>query len=178
MKTDEGRRQFLKEFSKVGVSCFSLAMWYSPGLADESNQDGKEKKVEPIELKKRSYCGIACETECELYKATQENNTELKKKVYDKWNWKEQFGIEFDPDKVFCYNCKPESNVYKMGMLECEVRKCAMKNEMDACIQCKNLTSCDKEFWSKWSHFYDHVKNLQKQYMNQEGSKIKDVSQL
>lgn len=176
MSTDESRRRFLKKLSGLGVSCFSLAMWYSHSLAYESDQDETGRKVEAIDLKKRSYCGIACESECELFKATRENDVDLKKKVFDEWNWKEEFGVEFDPDQVFCYHCKPENKIYKTGMIDCKVRKCAIQNKLESCIECKNLSSCDQEFWNKWPKFYDHVIQLQKQYMHQKGSILKDIS--
>ena len=173
MKNGQSRRSFLKQCSQLGFSCLSLFLWNERILAKTSDQDKLKKEI--IDLKKRSYCGIACENECELFKATKENNTELKKKFYERWNWKERFGINFDPDKVFCYNCKPENKLYKMGMEDCEVRKCAIKNKIESCIQCKNLVTCEKKFWNQWAQFYEHVKELQKQYLAQSGANLIEI---
>jgi len=149
MEFEQDRRDFLKHCTKWGVSCFSLFLWHQQIWARTGNEDKIKKLTQPIDLKKRSYCGIACENECQLFQATQENNIELKKEVYEKWNMKEHFNIEFDPDKIFCYSCKPQNKIYKIGMLDCEVRQCAIENEMESCIQCKNLTSCNKKFWEQ-----------------------------
>lgn len=175
MKNEQNRRCFLKHCTQFGFSCFTLLMWNEHLFAKISSDDQKKKDVKFIDLRQRSYCGIACEDECELYKATKENNVELKKKVYDKWNWKEKFDIEFDPDKVFCYSCKPKNQIFKLGMENCDVRKCAIENEIESCIQCKNLTSCDIKFWKNWADFYNHIKECQKQYLSQEGASLVEI---
>jgi hypothetical protein len=176
MENEQNRRCFLKKSTQLGFSCLFMLIWNEEHLFAKIGNDNETKNDKKlIDLKQRSYCGIACEDECELYKATKENNIELKKKIYDQWNWKEKFKIEFDPDKVVCYNCKPANQLLKIGMAECEVRKCAIKNEMESCIQCKNLSSCDKKLWKNWADFYNHVKESQKQYLSQEGTSLSDI---
>jgi hypothetical protein len=170
----KSRRRFLKYCSQLGLAGLSLFLGYKKILA----RIGDEQKTTPapaIDLKARSYCGIDCENECELLKATRENDIELKKKVYHDWKWKETFGVAFDPDQVFCYTCKPANGKLKIGMAECEVRKCALANGMESCIQCRNLTQCDKEFWKGWSSFYNHVKELQVQYIKQTNAGLLDI---
>ncbi len=175
MKNEQNRRCFLKQCTQFGFSCLSLLICNKHLFAKISSDDQKKEDIKFIDLEQRSYCGIACEDECELYKATKENNVELKKKVYDKWNWKEKFEIDFDPAKVFCYSCKPNNQILKIGMEKCEVRKCAIANEIESCIQCKNLTSCDIKFWKNWTDFYNHIKELQKQYLTQEGASLVEI---
>lgn len=135
----------------------------------------KNTLKEIVDLKKYSYCGILCETECELFKATKENNDELKKKVYEQWHMKEHFGFDFSPEKVFCYGCKPIDKPFKPGIKECAVRICAIDNGMESCIQCKNLASCDKEFWKKWKGLYKHVNELQQTYASQPGAVLLEI---
>lgn len=137
---------------------------------------GQGKK--PIDLKSLAYCGIPnafCVQQCELYKATQNNDAKLKKLVYDQWEMKKKFGIEFDPDKIFCHTCKPGGKPLKVGMAECPVRNCPMNNGMESCVQCRNLASCDKAFWKEWPNAYDTVKILQARYKEQPGAIMKDV---
>jgi len=174
MEFKKSRRRFLKYCSQLGLACFSIFLGRKKLFALTGDEQ-KKVPVQAINLKARSYCGIACESECELFKATRANNVELKKKVYDDWKWKETFGVEFDPDQVFCYNCKPENGILKLGMAECEVRQCAIANGIESCIQCKSLTRCDKEFWKGWSGFYTQVKELQQQYAQQDGAVLLDV---
>jgi hypothetical protein len=175
VKFGQSRRRFLKYCTQFGFSCFSLFIWNEHILAKASNENETKKEKESIDLKKRSYCGVPCEYECELFKATKENNIKLKKKVYEKWNWKEKFEIEFDPDKVFCYSCKPKNQIFKLGMENCDVRKCAIENEIESCIQCKNLVLCEKEFWKKWGIFYKHIKECQRQYLTQSGTILIEI---
>ena len=175
MKFAQDRRRFLKQCSQLGFSCFSLYLWNKRLLARTPGNDETKQVQKAVDLKKRSYCGIACEDECELYKATRENDVELKKKVYEGWRWKEKFGFDFDPEKVFCYTCKPGDQALKPGMADCEVRQCAMANEIESCIQCSNLAACDKEFWKQWGDFYNHVKESQKQYLSNSGAALIDI---
>ena len=97
-----------------------------------------------------SYCGIPCVKVCPLYKATQENDVEMKKILYERQEMKKKFGLDFDPDKVFCHTCKPGDKPKKVGMDTCPVRQCALANGVESCVQCANLDACDKEYWKKW----------------------------
>lgn len=173
MKNLQNRRCFIKQCTKLGISCFSFILLNDRILAKIVSDD----RTNIIDLKKLSYCGIACENECELYKATKSNNTALKKSVFEKWNWKEKFGIEFYPEKIDCYNCKPENGILKIGMDDCEVRRCAIENGAESCIQCENLSVCGMELWENWPDFYGHMKNRQKQYLSQEGAYLIEIKE-
>ncbi len=172
METDQSRRIFLEQFVKIGLYCPVLLLWNKNLLAQDSTVNKDEAAGEVIDFKKYSYCGIQCESQCELFKATKGNNTELKKKVYEAWKMKEEFGIEFDPEKVSCYTCKPGDRPLKPGMKECTVRNCAIEKGAESCIQCGKLKSCDKEFWRTWPELYKHVIGLQKQYAIQRGAML------
>jgi hypothetical protein len=175
VESGQNRRRFLKKCTQFGFSCFPLLLWNKRLSAKTGTDDKTNKDVKSIDLKKRAFCGIACEEECELFKATKENNIELKKKVYEKWNWKKQFKMEFDPAKVFCYGCKPENNLFKIGIENCEVRKCATGNKIESCIQCSHLSSCELKFWKDWSDLYKYVKENQRQYLTQTGAALIEV---
>ena len=162
----------MKNCAQAGGACCALFL-FDKHL---SATDGAEKsKTEKIDFKKLSYCGIPCETQCELYKATLGNNAVLKKKVYDEWKWKEKFKIEFDPEKVFCWGCKPEDKPLKIGMDACDVRNCSIENGMESCIRCGNLAACEKTFWKNWPSFYEQVKKMQAQYLTEPGVSLADL---
>jgi len=178
MAKKQNRRSFLKNCRQYGFSCMALFLWNKKLFAgdnDSTKTDAVKAVIDPKEL---SYCGIACEKQCELFKATMEDDNALKKKVYDQWNWKEKFEIEFDPEKVFCFSCKPGDKPMKMGMKECTARICAIENNLESCIQCSNLAKCDKELWKNWPDFHTHMKQQQKQYLTQHGAKLIDVNAL
>jgi hypothetical protein len=170
MESKQSRRRFLERCAQIGGSCCALFIWNTHLSAKDGTEDEKKTKTDAIDLRKVSYCGITCEEQCELFKATKENNAALKKKVYEQWNWKEKFKVEFDPEKVFCWGCKPKDEPLKIGMETCEVRNCAIENGMESCIQCKDLVSCDKAFWKKWAEFHEQTKKMQNQYLTQQGS--------
>jgi hypothetical protein len=168
MESKISRRNFLKQCAQVGGACCAV-MALGPRLGA---QTGTEEK-KPVDLKQFSYCGLPCFQGCELYKATIENNVEAKKLVYEQWEMKKNHGIDFDPDKVFCYGCKPgDKPENKMLTGDCEVRKCASANEFEACVQCKDLSACGKEFWKKWPQAYEHAKKLQAKYITQPGAAL------
>jgi len=66
------------------------------------------KQVQKPDLKSLTYCGYKCTLECTLYRATIENNNEMKKKAFEEFKWNEKFGVDFDADKVFCFGYKPK----------------------------------------------------------------------
>jgi hypothetical protein len=175
MESTQSRRRFLERCAQIGGSCCALFIWNKHLSAKNGTEDEKKTKTDAIDLKKVSYCGILCEDQCELFKATKGNNAALKKKMYDQWNWKEKFKIEFDPEKVFCWGCKPKDKPLKIGMNICEVRVCAIENGIESCIQCKDLVACDKAFWKNWVQFYDQVKKMQGQYSTPPGAALVEL---
>lgn len=122
-----------------------------------------------IDLKELSYCGLPCK-QCGLLKATLENDAATKKELFEQWGTKEKFGIEFDAETFFCYTCKPGDKPKKIGMDTCEVRKCALSKELEACVLCDELKSCDKEFWKAWPETHGFVKKLQERFADQPGA--------
>jgi len=109
---------------------------------------------------------------CELYKATLENDEKKKKLIYERWEWKKKFDIEYDPEKVFCLTCKPGDKPKKADMNECIVRNCAMASSVESCVQCKNLVACGKEFWKEWPQAYEFAKKMQARYIAQPGAAL------
>ncbi len=175
MESQQSRRRFLEDCAKFGGACCALLVWNRHMPAADGSQEEKGQEKKPIDLKQLSYCGIPCAQACELYKATLENDVAMKKLVYEKWGWKKKFGIDFDPDKVFCYTCKPGDKPKKVGMDICVVRNCAMANGVESCVQCANLAACDKEFWKTWPVLYAEVKKIQARYRTQPGAVIKEI---
>lgn len=175
MESQQSRRRFLEHCAKYGGACCALLAWNRHLPAQEGPDKKPDPAKKPIDLKALAYCGIPCVQVCELYKATQENDVKMKKLVYDKWQWKKKFGVDFDPDKVFCYTCKPGDKPKKVGMDVCAVRNCATANGMESCVQCKNLAACDKEFWKEWPQTFEFAKKVQARYSTQPGAVIKDI---
>jgi hypothetical protein len=174
----QSRRSFIGQCAKCGGACCAMAILNRIAPAQESApaKPGQDKK--PLDLKSLCYCGIPqayCEKQCALFKATRDNDGTLKKTVYDQWEMKRKFGVDFAPDKIFCYGCKPGDKPLKVGMAECEVRTCPISHGLESCIQCGGLASCDKAFWKEWPNAYALAKTLQARYAGQPGAALKPV---
>jgi hypothetical protein len=159
MKTELKRRDFISTCFKAGVTCCALT--YGTALTAQDTVKKQDVKPDPKSL---NYCGYKCPSECPLYKATLENNTELKKKAYEDFKFKEKFGVEFDPEKVFCFGCKLKDKPLSINVKACTVRKCAIAKGYECCIQCNDLTGCNKELWVSFPKFKEAVIVMQKKY--------------
>jgi hypothetical protein len=175
MESQKSRRRFLQDCAKLGGACCLLLGWNQNLSAVERFEITEDQETKPIDLKVFSLCGIPCLQACPLSRATLKNDVELKKVIYEKWGWKKKFGIEFDPEKVFCHTCKPGDKPLKVGMAACEIRNCGLANGVESCIQCDNLASCDKEYWKTWPVQHAAVKKTQERYRTQPGAVIKEI---
>ncbi len=175
MEAKQSRRHFLKNCAQFGGACCALLAWKRHMRAADNPEEKKDAAKKPIDFKKLSYCGFPCAQACELYKATLENDVKMKKLLHEKWEWKEKFGVDYDPEKVFCHTCKPGDKPLKVAMAECAVRNCAMANGMEACVQCRNLAACDKEYWKKWPELHEFNKKNQARYMAEPGATLREI---
>ena len=165
------RREFLKLFGQFGIACACGCM--AGRLAAEQTQAGEPtpKKNLP-ELKTRAYCGLICDDSCPLFKATRTNDAAAKRKVYEEWKWKEKFGVDFDPDKVFCHGCKAPSKPVNIAHSRCTVLKCNVERRLESCMQCRKLADCDKELWKNYPDFRTQMVKLRQDYVATEGLKL------
>jgi hypothetical protein len=168
MRSPLPRREFLRLFGQFGVVCACGGM--AVRLAAEQTQAGEPapKKKLP-ELKTLAYCGLICDDRCPLYKATRTNDAAAKQKVYEEWKWKEKFGIEFNPDQVFCHGCKAPGKPENIPHSRCTVLKCSAARGFDSCVQCQKLADCDKELWKNYPDFHQQMVKLQQAYAATEG---------
>jgi Protein of unknown function (DUF3795) len=155
MKKELRRRDFITRCFGAGVAYCALSHGV---LLLAQDQD---TKPDPKNLE---YCGYKCPDDCPLKKGTLENNTELKKKAYADFQFKEKYGIEFDADKVFCYGCKVKDKPLSLPVKACTVRACVIEKGYDCCIQCDGLAKCDKELWTRFPKFRETVIDMQKKY--------------
>jgi hypothetical protein len=159
MRIDLKRRDFITTCFKAGVAC--CAITYGTRLSGKDNEIMQEAKPDPKNLE---YCGYKCPPDCPLLTGTVENNIELKKRGYIDFKFKEKYGVEFDPEKVFCYGCKTKDKPLSIPVKACTVRKCAIDKGYESCIQCEGLAACDKELWKSFPKFKDNVIEMQKKY--------------
>jgi hypothetical protein len=157
MRTELKRRDFISKCFNASVTCCALLYGNSLFAQDPF-------KLKKEDLKGLTYCCYKCTSECPTYKATIENNPELKKKAYEDAKWKEKYGIDFDPDTFFCFGCKPADKPLSINLKACTVRQCVIEKGYDCCIECNRLTACDKKLWKSYPEFKEKVMEFQKIY--------------
>lgn len=122
---------------------------------------------DPIDPKKRNFCGYICPEDCTFRKATLQNDVEMKREAWKEWEIEERFNLVFNEKQAICHGCreldKPEGIVLK----RCDVRACALEKELDCCIECDELTACDKDLWRRFPNFKEQVIQLQDAYRRQ-----------
>lgn len=162
MKSKINRRNFFIRVSQAGVA--GCALMFGLKL---SAMDGFSKFIDDDEIpdpKKLEYCGYQCPEKCLWRQGTLENNVELKKEAYEQWKIKERFDMEFDPDTMFCYSCKAKDKPEGFILKQCTVRNCCMEKGLDCCIECNELSSCEKDLWTRYPKFKEAVIEMQKKY--------------
>jgi len=70
-----------------------------------------------------AYCGLMCD-ECPAYKATVNNNDELRKKTAGQWS--KMFNTDILADQINCLGCRSEVHFAHCGI--CKVRACNLEN--------------------------------------------------
>jgi hypothetical protein len=123
--------------------------------------------VRPIDPEKLCYCGYRCPDDCHFLVASQKNDPDLKRAAYKEWGLKERLGLEFDAERVFCFRCKPGEQPEGPVLQHCTVRSCAIRKDFQACIQCEDLTECEKDLWDRFPQFHQEVIEMQKKYLEQ-----------
>ena len=131
-------------------------------LANDAFIHFQNQKPDP---KKLNYCGYTCPKDCVFLEASVKNDVELKKKAYETWEMKDRFGVaEFDAEKIFCFGCKTTDKPVGIRLQKCDVRNCAIDKKLDSCIECKELSACEKDLWKKFPDFKKAVIKMQNDY--------------
>ncbi len=157
------RRIFISTTARAGAAVCGLCLC-SPmsGLADEG-----EKGVQKIDLAGRCFCGYKCPEDCPLLQGTLQNDDELKKEAWNEWKLEERFGVAFDPEQAFCFGCKEMDKPMGIVLARCTVRDCAIAKEQECCIDCDELTTCEKDLWVRFPEFKKMVIEAQIKYRAQ-----------
>lgn len=165
------RREFLSLCGQLGVACTCGCLAVRLATAAEIPGATAAPGKRP-DLKSRAYCGLICGDWCELYKATRMNDPAAKEKVYHAWKWKEKFGVELNPDQVFCHGCKAPGKPENVAHARCTVLKCSVARGLESCLQCRKLADCDKDLWKNYPDFHTRMVKLQQEYAATEGFQL------
>ena len=87
-----------------------------------------------------AYCGIDC-SKCDAYIATITNDSELKTKTAK--DWSKLNNATSLPNHINCNGCRKDGAKTIFCSNLCPIRKCAIKNSVDNCNQCKKYNDCD-----------------------------------
>ncbi|MDD6301855.1 MAG: DUF3795 domain-containing protein [Bacillales bacterium] len=86
-----------------------------------------------------AYCGLNCE-ECDAYKATINNDDELREKVAKEWSILN--GIEITKEMINCEGCRTEGKKTPFCDKLCPIRNCTKSKMVNTCGDCEKLRSC------------------------------------
>jgi hypothetical protein len=86
-----------------------------------------------------SPCGIDCST-CDAYKATQNNDLELKQKLAA--DYMQRFEVDKPLNEFECDGCT-QGGRHISFRAECEIRNCALGKDYATCAECSSFP-CDK----------------------------------
>ena len=81
-----------------------------------------------------AYCGLDC-YECDAYKATQANDTELMSQIANRWN--RELGTEFTVKDIHCDGCLSQK-ISGWCQSVCKIRPCAETRKVQTCAHCKD----------------------------------------
>jgi len=157
------RREFVSTTAKTGFALCGLCMC-APMASFAADDDAGD---ETIELAGRCFCGYICPDDCAFLQATLQDDIELKKKVWQEWKIEEQYGVKFDPEQAVCYGCTAMDKPEGIVLARCTVRDCAIEKDKVCCIDCDELTSCDKDLWQRFPDFKKTIIDLQEKYRSQ-----------
>jgi len=163
MKSTVNRRKFIRNAATGGCALL-LASQLKGAQSFARLISSDEENIDPQAL---NYCGYTCPADCTFLKATKTNDAKLKKEAYEEWNLKEKYDLEFDPEKVFCWGCKVTADKTGPVASKCTVRSCAINKNMEACIQCDELKTCEKDLWQRFPDFHKAMLTVQQNYRAQ-----------
>ncbi len=156
-----------RKFMTAGVVTGCALLLSGKLLANDAFIHLQNQKPDP---KKLNYCGYTCPKDCVFLEASVKNDVELKKKAYETWEMKDRFGVaEFDAEKIFCFGCKTTDKPVGIRLQKCDVRNCAIDKKLDSCIECKELSACEKDLWKKFPDFKNAVIKMQSEYFENKG---------
>jgi hypothetical protein len=105
-----------------------------------------------MEAMRLAYCGLNC-TECPVFIATVNNDTELKQRTADEWGklYAEYIGKkELAVADMNCQGCQSTSDIRFIGCENCPIRKCSKGKNLVSCADCTEYEVCEmlKGFFS------------------------------
>lgn len=80
-----------------------------------------------------AYCGLNC-YECDAFLATRENDDDLRVEVARLWS--KQFQMRLQPSDINCDGCQSRTGRTVPHCKNCEIRACAIKNNITNCAHC------------------------------------------
>jgi len=86
------------------------------------------------------YCGLNC-SKCEAYLATQANDDEKRAQIAREWS--ARYNADIKAGHINCGGCSSEGKKFFYCSDMCELRKCAVKKNIENCAKCGSYI-CDK----------------------------------
>ncbi len=156
------RRDFIFKCSFACLGCSTILPIAKTIANDNFNMVNEDP--EKLDPKLLNYCGYTCPKDCKVYVASVKNDVELKKDAYKLWDIEKRYGIKFNADSFYCFQCKNTAEPQGIIQENCSVRACAIDKGYECCIECQDLKQCDKALWKKFPEFHQSIIKMQKEY--------------
>ena len=104
-------------------------------MAKTNSNDSRSNQIKSL----LGFCGLDC-GECEVFIATLNGSTEMKKSVADKWS--KLSGRQLKAEDITCVGCVIDGRHYPSCAI-CEVRECGLQKNVQNCGYC-NEVNCQK----------------------------------
>lgn len=91
---------------------------------------------------KLACCGIDC-AECEAFKATQNDDNDLRAKVAQKWS--ELYNAPIKTEHINCDGCREDGRKFYYCENMCAVRKCVFERGFENCAPCADYPCSEIE---------------------------------
>lgn len=87
-----------------------------------------------------AYCGLDCR-KCDAYKATVNNDDELRTKTAELWT--KLNGVKITKEMINCFGCRGDGAKTPFCDKLCRIKKCASGKHYETCADCKNKEKCE-----------------------------------
>lgn len=86
-------------------------------------------------------CGLDC-SECDAYKATEDDDDEMREKVAQEWS--KLNGVEIKREMINCDGCRENGRKTPFCGFICQIRKCSAEKGFSTCGSCSEMKKCEK----------------------------------
>ena len=107
------------------------------------------------------YCGIFCETDCEVYTAAHSGDLEIKKRIAKTMG--NELSVRIQPEDLRCEGCQGSEEKMWFECRLCLIRQCAKVRKVTTCLECEHYPCQVLKLWfGKSEHAEKNLREISK----------------